>query len=426
MKHFFAIILGKFVRFIMKKRGGGSALPGLIVERICPNFLTYATKGLPYGVVVISGTNGKTTTTKTVVALLEAQGLNVFTNRTGSNFVRGVIAASLDHISLKGTINADIAVLELDEAHALHFIKNVPPRYALLLNVLRDQLDRFGELDTTASFLQQIATTTTNTVVVNCNDQYIGTESFIKNITANVHGYAVDDTLVHEFATDSALHTAHSTHKPLATSTTTTLTEINGSTINITYPNQTSAVISTQFKGIYNLQNATGALALVWAILGDKMDIAKNTTALSLVQPAFGRGEVIEINGQPLELLLVKNPSGFKLSLQSNDPNTYATMIAINDEFADGRDMSWLWDVSFTALGDTGVTTVSGTRAYDMTLRLMYDEVSVEHTEPHIEDAVDTFIAKTPDTPRQIFCTYTSMLAIRNHLRTYTTIEDIT
>ncbi len=116
----FTIIMGKAVRYAARLRGGGSALPGLFVEKISPSFVPDTLKQLEHGVVVISGTNGKTTTTKMVVALLESQGLKVFTNRTGSNFVRGVAAALLGEIDIKGTLDADIAVLELDEAHAVN------------------------------------------------------------------------------------------------------------------------------------------------------------------------------------------------------------------------------------------------------------------------------------------------------------------
>ena len=147
----YTILLGKTVRYIARLRGGGSALPGLFVERIDPQFVAETLAQLPQGVVLISGTNGKTTTTKMVVQLLESQGMKVFTNRTGSNFVRGVAAALLGEVDSHGKIDADIAVLELDEAHAVHFVNQIKPRHSLLLNVMRDQLDRFGEIDATAS-----------------------------------------------------------------------------------------------------------------------------------------------------------------------------------------------------------------------------------------------------------------------------------
>jgi UDP-N-acetylmuramyl tripeptide synthase len=119
------IILGKAIQQTARLRGGGSALPGLIIERLDPNFLNRILSDLPYGVAIISGTNGKTTTTKMTVELLESQGLKVFTNKTGSNFTRGVAAALLSEIDLKGKLDADIAVLELDEAHAVHFVNKI-------------------------------------------------------------------------------------------------------------------------------------------------------------------------------------------------------------------------------------------------------------------------------------------------------------
>lgn len=425
MKFYIALIIGKLLRFVAKMRGGGSALPGLLIERLDPHYLSTITQQLPHGVVVITGTNGKTTTTKTVVELLESQGMRVFSNKTGSNFVRGVIAASLDHTTLAGTLKADIAVLELDEAHAVHFIKKVKPTYSLLLNVLRDQLDRFGEIDTTASFLQKVAEATTDTVVVNCDDPFIGTPEFVKDISASVHGYGVSDHLLSIFESDNALHDETAHHTPLTCGQKTTLTDIDQATLSVTYPDQKTSTITTQLKGVYNLQNATGALALCHAILGKNLNYTTLHTALEGVKPAFGRGEVIQVKDQPLELILVKNPSGFKLSLHSFSASQRSIMIAINDEYADGRDMSWLWDVDFSSLRVPGVHTVTGARSYDMTLRLKYDEITPLHTEPTIEKAIDSFIANTPDQPRQIFCTYTSMIAIRKHLRTYAKMENI-
>lgn len=125
---------------------------------------------LPRGVVVVSGTNGKTTTTKMIVQLLQSQGLKVLTNRTGSNFIRGVLASLLTEVDWRGRVDADIAVLELDEAHAVRFIQHVRPQATLLLNVMRDQLDRFGEVDYTASLLHQVAQATTGVVVINQDD----------------------------------------------------------------------------------------------------------------------------------------------------------------------------------------------------------------------------------------------------------------
>ena len=133
LSHRAAAKVGLLVRRLAQLRGSGTALPGLVVEKLDPGFLAAALAELPEGVVVVSGTNGKTTTTKMVVELLRASGLEVFSNRSGSNFTRGIIAGMLGELDSRGRLRADIAVLELDEAHAIQFIREVPPRYSLLL-----------------------------------------------------------------------------------------------------------------------------------------------------------------------------------------------------------------------------------------------------------------------------------------------------
>ena len=148
-------------------------------------------------------------------------------------------------------------------------------------------------------------------------------------------------------------------------------------------------------------------------------------TSLSSVTPAFGRGESLIIDGKECELVLVKNPSGFRLSLKSFDPEGYATMIAINDDYADGRDMSWLWDVDFDSLKNDGVAMVSGVRAFDMALRLQYDEVEPIKVEPNLTNALGEFITANSDKPKRIYCTYTAMLATRRKLSKRTNVETV-
>ena len=167
-------LIGKAVRKAARlAHSGGSAFPGKIAETIDPGFLARTLGQLPLGVVLVSGTNGKTTTTRMVASVLENLGLKVFTNPTGSNFTRGVVSALLDRVTLGGRLDADIAVLELDEAYAVHFVRQVKPRHCLLLNVMRDQLDRFGEIDNTARLLSSVAEVTTGTVVLNREDPRI-------------------------------------------------------------------------------------------------------------------------------------------------------------------------------------------------------------------------------------------------------------
>ena len=419
----FSILLGKAVRKIARLRGGsGSALPGLFVEKIDPLFIRRTLGALPQGVVLVSGTNGKTTTTKMVVELLRGQGLKVFTNRTGSNFTRGVAAALLEEISLSGKLDADIAVLELDEAHAIHFVKSISPRHTLLLNVMRDQLDRFGEIDHTAKLLQTIAEATLDTVTLNREDARVREIAKHMPRSVDVSYFGLDKSLLSQFPNDDDMHDTKKTSvSKLPADVELVRFDDSTATFKIDKFEHTT---SLKLTGVYNIFNAAAALATVRSILGTDVDHTALINTLSEITPAFGRGETLTVNGQPLELVLVKNPSGFRLGLSSFDPTGYATMIAINDNYADGRDMSWLWDVSFESLKETGVSTVSGARCYDMALRLQYDEVPVKSASPDLEKSLHNFIKRHPNSPKRIYCTYTAMLALRRTIGTITDVRE--
>lgn len=415
-------LLGKAVREAAKLRGGGSALPGLFVESIDKDFISTCLAKLPQGVVLISGTNGKTTTTKMVVELLEGQGLKVFTNRTGSNFTRGVAAALLGEIDLKGNLSADVAVLELDEAHAVHFVRNVKPRYSLLLNVMRDQLDRFGEIDTTARMLRAVAEETSDMVVINREDPRL--LSLAQDLPAEkVSYFGLDPSLKSNFPSDDDMRGASEAHEyaPKAVSV---LEEVEGRKAVLSLDNK-KITATLKLEGIYNVFNSVAAVALVRTIIGEKIDTKKLVSTLQDITPAFGRGEKLIVDGRPLELVLVKNPGGFRLGLKSFDPEGFATMVAINDNYADGRDMSWLWDVDFESLKPAGVSYVTGVRAYDMALRLQYDEIEVGEVEPELSKALRAFIKASGKSPMRIYCTYTAMLALRRELGKMTKVEVI-
>lgn len=437
----FSVPLGKLVRTLSRLRGGGSAFPGLVVEKIDPGFMQRTLSSLPHGVAVVSGTNGKTTTTKMVVELLESQGLKVFTNRTGSNFTRGVAASLLGDVDWRGRLDADVAILELDEAHAVHFVNKVPPRFSLLLNVLRDQLDRFGEIDKTARLLEHIAQKTTDTVVLNREDPRVARIANTLNVPGALHNpsvryFGLDESLRSTFPNDDDMRTATTGPSspntpapgtagdvPPAPAADVVLRRVGAQDADFEFDGET-VTTSMKLRGVYNIFNAAAALSLARAILGTgAVDTPKLVKALGDVAPAFGRGESLTVDGQPLELVLVKNPSGFRLGLKSFPAGGYATMIAINDNYADGRDMSWLWDVEFESLREDGVEVLTGVRAYDMALRLQYDEVRFGTVETDITSALHVFIDGSRGKPKRIFCTYTAMLAIRRELAKITIVE---
>ncbi|WEV46531.1 MurT ligase domain-containing protein [Bifidobacterium sp. ESL0690] len=516
--------IGKAVRRLSRLlHHGGSAFPGKVVETIDPDFLARTLGQLRYGVVLVSGTNGKTTTTRMIASMLKDLDLKVFTNPTGSNFTRGVVSALLTEVSASGKLDADIAVLELDEAYAVHFVHQVKPRYSLLLNVMRDQLDRFGEIDNTARLLSHVAEATTGTVVLNREDRRIAALASVVPEGTQVRYFGLSDELRKLFPSDDDMHagdlsaaekaaakvegvntalasavapaaavtsasqadgpatsqasasdsqagTATSQDGAATAATSHDVFDAEGNRIipkldaretvsasaamadSLASQRFADVVLShvgdreaefvmddaefdtkVQLEGVYNLFNAAAALAVVRAVT-EQIENADTTQprarderlmrALSHVTPAFGRGEVIKVDGAPVELLLVKNPMGFRMSLASFAPEGHDTMIVINDEYADGRDMSWLWDVDFTSLRGTGVEIVSGVRAWDMALRLEYEEVKVVQTDPNIEEAVRKFVTANPGKPKHIYCTYTAMLKVRSELGKYAKVAD--
>ncbi|RJF41167.1 Mur ligase family protein [Actinomyces sp. 2119] len=458
MRSRLTVTLGHAARLAARLRGGGrggTAFPGLVMERTDPGFLARTLGRLPYGVVVVSGTNGKTTTTKMVVQLLREQGLKVFTNRTGSNFVRGVLAALLTEVDAAGRLDADIAVLELDEAHAVHFVAQVRPRACLLLNVMRDQLDRFGEIDYTASLLAQIASATREVVVVNADDPRLSSPAFLEPVTARTAAFGAGAGLRHLFLSDDDLRTglapgpaqgvgtathgsangaaasedgaARTAGTPVAPRV--TLEAITGQRATVRVDGADHEVTFT-IPGVHNLLNACAALEVVLEVLGDDADLTGLLTTLGRVEAAFGRGEVLTLDGRPVQLSLVKNPAGFRMGLLSAAAQAHdgeVVMIAINDEYADGRDMSWLWDVELDVLRPGGVAVVTGVRAWDMALRLRYDEVAVEVVEPDLRQAVARMrqAASQADRPVRIFTTYTAMLSLRAILGELTDVEEV-
>lgn len=471
------LALGHGARAASRLRGsGGSAFPGLVMEKADPHFMARALAPLPYGVVLVSGTNGKTTTTRMVVELLRGQGLKVFTNPTGSNFTRGVVAALLGAMPLNGRLDADVAVLELDEAHATHFVRTVKPRAALLLNVMRDQLDRFGEIDYTASLLHKVARATTGTVVLNADDPRLTAPSFRADLRADVRGFAVSPQLRSVFLSDDELHDSldgctlgqpkketeakpateaplDSVKEPGQGEPNAVAAESQAKTEPAEKPTQPLEIVATleemsgrhavidlaghrhevdfAIPGAHNILNATAAMGLVKELLGERTDEQALAASAAKVTAAFGRGELLSIDGQEVELGLVKNPAGFRMSLLSaaavRSQQPPLIMIAINDQYADGRDMSWLWDVDFTPLKQAGVSIVTGVRATDMALRLSYDDVAVGKVEADLSQALAQLVklSREQHRPIRILSTYTAMLELRSLLASYTDVEEV-
>jgi UDP-N-acetylmuramyl tripeptide synthase len=422
LRNFLTICLGKFVRWGLRAftKSSGSALPGRIVEKIDPYFLRRMCDKLPFGVVLVSGTNGKTTTTHIITELLEGQGLKVFTNKTGSNFARGVISELLEQVSLSGNIAADIAVLELDEAYGVQFADIVQPDYSLFLNVMRDQLDRFGELDYTASLLAEITAKTKKCVILNSADPHIYSLKDSVQEGVKVKFFGLHKKMRPFFLNDEELYSKTIFNINQNVKCEDSLIEFNSKSNVAKYKiGEAEFQVKMKLRGLHNIYNTVAAITTVKSILENKIDMDKLLVSLESVGGAFGRGELITVDNEEYELVLVKNPAGFRMGLLSFEPDNAPVMIVINDEYADGKDVSWLWDVDFSKLKGKGVAVISGHRAYDMALRLVYSDI-IQESETYIDldikKSLDKFKQISSQGRKRIYGTYTAMLEIRKIL----------
>ncbi len=411
-------LIGKSASRVVRMRGrsAGQALPGLIVETLVPGYLGVMLTQLPEGVVIVTGTNGKTTTTKMIVEVLQVNGKRVLTNATGSNLTRGIISSISQRATPGGRLPFDIAVFELDEAYAHQFTNAIKPRFVLALNASRDQLDRYGEVDTVAKLIGDAMLSATDRIVTNADDPRLLAIAQQANVPSDYFGVAVglrkffprDDELV---AVGSPKMYVKAPSDTLAVE----LASFKGSQATYRIGKQR---IQTKLEvtGQHNFQNAAGALALLRVLL-PKVQITQIVKQLSMVQPAFGRGEIFHLkDGSKLQLNLVKNPASFRQGIASYVRPNEAVMIAINDKLADSRDVSWLWDIDFTGLQMSHVAVTTGSRAADMALRLAYDETTVDIVKPHIDEALQEF-AKLPG-DKVIFASYTAMLRLYEILKT--------
>jgi UDP-N-acetylmuramyl tripeptide synthase len=322
-------------------------------------------------------------------------------------------------ISLSGRLEADMAVLELDEAHALKFAAEVKPTHALLLNVARDQLDRFAEIDHTAKLLAELAEQTTIGVVLNLNDSFVSRIASRVREGVQVTYFGVDPSIVDRLPelqeADVRFEDDFTPPEPTAADGLLKPHDERSFEVRFGLTDRVGPLVLKQ-RGLAAMINATAATSTARVLLGHGFRNVAAVAALQKVEPPFGRGEVIDADGQPLELVLVKNPAGFTVALSTYGSTPVTTMVAINDNYADGRDVSWLYDVSFESLRGKGAALTSGVRAYDMALRLQYDDVDVAHVEPDLDVALERFLSEYKDEPKRIFCTYTAMMALRRNL----------
>jgi UDP-N-acetylmuramyl tripeptide synthase len=424
-------------------RGGGTTLPGRVLLRMAPDAIARLGKRLDRGSTLISATNGKTTTAGMIAAALEADGRQPVHNRAGSNMTWGVATALLEQQGSEG-------LFEVDEAWLPKVTAQLEPSLLVLGNLFRDQLDRYGEMETLATEWGKAiaARTGRSRFALNADDPaiadlgreqsgsaregvvYFGIEDAsqalpelqhafdAKHCRRCGHPYAYERAFVGHLGHYSCPNCGATRPRPDVAATAIELRGMSGSRVTLRTP-QGELELQLPLPGLYNVYNA---LAAVTAAL--ELGVPPQTIASSLqtMRPAFGRVETIPIDSSQLSILLIKNPAGANEVLRTlmleAGKEKLDLWVGLNDGIADGRDVSWIWDADFELLAG-GVRRVicAGTRAPEMALRLKYagwSERSIEVV-PEIEDSLDRALA---DTPKRLFAlpTYTALLELRKLL----------
>jgi len=382
-----AILVGRLTRFAarLRKPGGGSAVPGLVVNRIAPGYLRRTLSGFPQGLVVVSGSSGKSTTTKMLVAILRAHGIDVFTNPSTANISQGLTSALLERADWRGQVPGDVAVLEMDEGHGALVMQGVDARVVTLMNIMVDQIDRFHDSEMVAGMLARIAARAHEAVVVNADDAYLERLAAKVRPDVAVHRFGVSQSVLD--AAPRGLGYTETSPGRLSPGDGVVVESVQarGALIN---DGGASVPVELPARGVHYAVDAAGAYATARTVLGDRFSPSTAATALSSIPAVFGRGERLTVRGQEVEFVLVQNPASYQLNVDSIEPGTDQILFAIG---SDVRDPSYFWPTDASKLGRVAI--VSGSKASEAALMLAYDGVEIDRVEPDLGRALDDFLA---------------------------------
>jgi len=382
-----AILIGRLVRFAVRlvRPGGGSALPGLVLSKLAPNLVFKTLSSFEHGLVVVTGTAGKSTTTKMVVAIVRAHGLEVFTNPSTANIEQGFFSTIIKQGDLFGRVPGSIAILEMDEGHAAQIVEQVKPKTSVILNVFEDQLDRFIDPALVRDKLASVAKATTGKVLLNGDDQNcLIIQQELKD--SSVEYFGIDDSVVHSSKARMVYAPTYlpEIEKPTINSRVINLKDkrvsvsVSGSAIDFDLPN----------RGLHFALDAIAALSAAKEILGNDFSLIKAAQVLDELPPVFSRGEIKEVNGEQVEFILVQNPPSMQMNLDNLNPDLDQVFFAIG---RDVHDPSWMWTVDLQNLKHVRV--VSGFNYADAALLLSYNEIPVDAIESDYFKAIHNFFA---------------------------------
>jgi UDP-N-acetylmuramyl tripeptide synthase len=436
------VALARLVRAISRRAGrsGGTTAPGRLLLALDDTALERLGRGLEEGSVLVSGTNGKTTSASMISDVMKHAGRPLVHNRAGSNMTWGVATALLD----AGDRSRELGLFEVDEAWLARVAHALEPHTILLSNLFRDQLDRYGELDLLADRWAELvkARSGRTTFVLNADDPlvadlgrererivYFGVEDESQTLPELEHasdskrcrrcGHAYEYAAVYlgHLGRYRCPNCGRERPQPAIAAERVKLHGMSGSEVQLRTPAGT-VELSLPLPGLYNVYNALAAAATALE-LGATLDQVK--AGLEGFAAAFGRVERLRIDGREVSILLVKNPAGANevlrtLRLEDGELDVW---IALNDGIADGRDVSWVWDADFELLaGRLRHVTCSGTRAEEMALRLKYAGIDAAiAVERDLGRSLDAAVAAGDgDRPLYALPTYTALLELRDLL----------
>jgi UDP-N-acetylmuramyl tripeptide synthase len=423
---------------------GGTSLPGKLLIRLEPRAIAELARRLPRGSVVVSATNGKTTTATMVASILERAGVALVHNRAGANMAGGVASALLAAAHRADGIDGELGLFEVDEFWLDRVAPQLSPRAVLLGNLFRDQLDRYGELDTIADRWAATVSSLPGDagVVLNADDPLIA--DLGRRVTRATY-FGVEDRSVAlpemQHASDSkhcrrcgaaytydAIYLGHlgvyhcpscsqQRPEPAVAAEQIVLEGTRSSSFRLRTP-AGSGTVRLPLPGLYNVYNALGAAALCLEL---GVDLATVVSGLQEVTAAFGRAETVLVGAVELSILLVKNPAGANEILRTLalEPGPLEILAILNDRTADGRDVSWVWDADFELLaGRVRRVVCSGTRAAELALRLKYAGLPEDRlvVVPRPRDGLDRAVQGAISGRLFVLPTYTALLELHEEL----------
>ena len=433
LRFYTAILFSKLAYYLIKltKKSGGTSFAGMLALKICPDFLKYCRK-YAFQIATVTGTNGKTTTSGILANILEQDKNRVIHNVKGANMLTGIANVFALNLPCK---RFDYAVLESDEAYLTKLYNYLHADFLIVTNLFRDQLDRYGELSTTAGFIQNAIDKINPILFLNADDPlvsnlgknkevfYYGFENVEfcseKQNTQTTAPSEVFNCICGEKLEYSKQFFAQQGHyycskcgykRPELTFKGFAKIYDNYSELKIDFEDK-SYNFRVNLVGLYNAYNALGAISFA---LFSGIPYETIYKAVENYKSIFGRTEKRIINGHETLIQLIKNPTGASEVLKTVDLNS-DIIIAINDNYADGRDVSWLWDADFEQLKNTNRTiTVSGIRAKDMAVRLKYagiptDKIKIEE---NLKTAIETVSNNSTEEKITILPTYTALLKL--------------